>query len=187
VVKWINSKKWQVPMRLVWVVITHFSNTSGAVLLGLVRPTILQQYNQQLYTRVNVWRKPKNCTRIVSKVVGALICKCFYSKRFGKARKIWKTFLRIWLYPTCSRISYKASFNASITPVSSDSIAVLTIGIIIKIFLFFYYIRNILKLYTIELKYNAILFDQKLPSKKLLISPMTTKRKSDFVEPIMIS
>ncbi len=127
-------------MMLVWVIITHFLEYFGAVLLGLVRPTILQQYNQQLYIRlyirVNVWRKSKSCTIIVSKVVGALICKCFYSKRFGKARKIWKTFLRIWLYPTCSRISYKASFNTSITPVSSDSIAVLTIGIIIKIFSF---------------------------------------------------
>ncbi|HKO40644.1 MAG TPA: hypothetical protein VJU85_05230 [Nitrososphaeraceae archaeon] len=39
----------------------------------------------------------------------------------------------------------KASFKASIILASSDSIAVLTIGIVIKISLIFYDVRNILK------------------------------------------
>ncbi|HEU4482293.1 MAG TPA: hypothetical protein VFR65_04500 [Nitrososphaeraceae archaeon] len=74
----------------------------------------------------------------------------------------------------------KASFNASITPASSDSIAVLTFGIVIKISLIFYDVRNILKFYTSKVKYNAILFDQKLSSKKLFTILLTIKRKIWF-------
>lgn len=146
-VKRIDSKKWQVPMGFMWMIFAHSLEYFWTILLGLIRPTTLQQCSQEVYVRMNVWRKPKSCTIIVSNVMGALICKCFSSKSLSKTREMWEIFLRIWPYPACSRISCKSYFNASIIPASSDSLAVLTIGVVIKIPLIFYDVRNILKFY----------------------------------------
>ena len=40
--KWINTKKWQVPMRLIWMIAIHFLKYFWAILPCLLRPTTLQ-------------------------------------------------------------------------------------------------------------------------------------------------
>jgi hypothetical protein len=69
----------------------------------------------------------------------------FLQKPWQSSRNVKDIFVALAIPNVWQDQLTKASFNASIILASSDSIAVLTIGIVIKISLIFYDVRNILK------------------------------------------
>lgn len=132
-------------MWLIWVIATHLLKYFWAVLLCLIKPSILQQYNQLINLRVNIWWEPKSCTRIISNVVALLFANAFPPKALAKLVKCERYFCGFGQTQRTAGSAAKASFNASITLASSDSMAVLTIGIVINVSPIFYVGRNVLK------------------------------------------
>ncbi|MGH9974715.1 MAG: hypothetical protein ACRD8Z_02610 [Nitrososphaeraceae archaeon] len=77
---------------------------------------------------MKVWWKPKSCTGIVSNIVRAPCANAFPPIAFAKLGKCKRYFCGSGHVQRVAGSDTKPSFNASITPTSSDSLAALTIG-----------------------------------------------------------